>query len=52
LLGFPHAWATARRGDWVIKRKTVGKRLRRLRRALWPWGRANRPTPLHEQAQT
>ena len=28
-LGFTHYWAKTRRGYWVIKRKTVGKRLRR-----------------------
>jgi hypothetical protein len=51
-LGFTHYWAKARRGDWVIKRKTVGKRLRRFMRAIGTWGRENRHTPLHEQYQT
>jgi RNA-directed DNA polymerase len=49
LLGLTHSWAKTRRGDWVSKRKTVGKRLRRLRRAIWPWCRDNRHTPWHEQ---
>src|SRR5262249_4639229 len=51
LLGFTHSWAKTRRGDWGIKRKTVGKRLRRCRRALWTGCRDNRHTPLHEQSQ-
>jgi RNA-directed DNA polymerase len=49
LLGLTHSWATTRRGDWVIKRKTVRKRLRRLMRAIWTWCRENRHAPLHEQ---
>ena len=49
LLGFTHYWATTRYGYWVIKRKTVGKRLRRLMRALWTWCRDNRQAPWHEQ---
>jgi group II intron reverse transcriptase/maturase len=51
-LGFTHYWAKTRRGYWGIKRKTVGKRLRRFRRAIWTWCRDNRHTPLHEQYQT
>src|SRR5262249_24996486 len=51
-LGFTHYWAKTRRGDWVIKRKTVGKRLRRCRRAIWTWCRDNRHAPLQEQYQT
>lgn len=48
-LGFPHYWAKTRGGYWVIKRKTVGKRLRRFMRAIWTWGRDNRHAPLPEQ---
>jgi hypothetical protein len=48
-LGFTHYWAKTRRGYWVIKRKTVGKRLRRCRKGIWTWGRANRHAPLREQ---
>jgi RNA-directed DNA polymerase len=51
-LGFTHSWAKTRRGYWVIKRKTVGKRLRRLMRALWTWCRENRHAPLQAQYQT
>ena len=52
LLGCTHSWATTRGGYWVIKRKTVGKRLRRGRRAIWTWCRANRHAPWQEQEQT
>lgn len=51
-LGFTHYWATTRRGYWVIKRKTVGKRLRRFMQAIWTWGRDNRHAPLQEQYRT
>jgi RNA-directed DNA polymerase len=51
-LGFTHYWAKTRRGYWVIKRKTVGKRLRRFMRAIWTWCRDNRHAPLQEQYQT
>ena len=48
-LGFTHYWAKTRRGYWVIKRKTVGKRLRRFMKAIWLWCRENRHKPLQEQ---
>lgn len=50
-LGFTHYWAKSRRGFWVIKRKTVGKRLRRFLKALWQWCRENRHEHLDEQYQ-
>ena len=48
LLGFTHSWATTRRGDWVIKRKTVGKRLRRFMKGIGTWCREHRHAPLNE----
>ena len=51
-LGFTHYWAKTRRGYWVIKRKTVGKRLRRFMKGIWTWCRENRHAPLQEQYQT
>src|SRR4029450_2940488 len=48
-LGFPHSWATTRRGYWVIKRKTVGKRLRQCMKGIGTWCREHRPAPLNEQ---
>ena len=38
-LGFTHYWAKTSRGYWVIKRKTVGKRLRRFMKGIWTWCR-------------
>lgn len=51
-LGFTHYWAKTSRGYWVIKRKTVGKRLRRFMQGIWTWCRANRHEPLTEQYRT
>jgi RNA-directed DNA polymerase len=48
-LGFTHYWARSRKGNWAIKRKTVGKRLRRSVKAIWQWCRANRHLPIKEQ---
>ena len=49
LLGFTHYWAKTRQGYWVIKRKTIGKRLRRFMKGIWRWGRDNRHAPVTEQ---
>ena len=49
VLGFTHYWAKTRRGYWVIKRKTVGKRLRRFMKEIWTWCRENRHEPVQEQ---
>jgi RNA-directed DNA polymerase len=51
-LGFTHYWAKTRRGYWVIKRKTIRKRLRRFMKAIWTWCRENRHEPLNEQYRT
>jgi len=48
-LGLTHYWAKSRRGNWVITRKTMGKRLRRAMKSLWQWCRAHRHSPLEEQ---
>jgi group II intron reverse transcriptase/maturase len=48
-LGFTHYWAKSRRGNWVIKRKTAHKRLRRSIKALWQWCKENHHLPLAEQ---
>jgi group II intron reverse transcriptase/maturase len=48
-LGFTHYWAKTRRGYWVIKKKTVGKRLRRFMHGIWTWCRDHRHAPLSEQ---
>jgi RNA-directed DNA polymerase len=51
-LGLTHYWAKTRQEYWVIKRKTVGKRLRRLMQASWTWWRDNRHAPLQAQPRT
>ena len=44
-LGCTHSWGKTRQGYWVIKRKTVGKRLRRFMQESWTWCRENRHAP-------
>ena len=41
-LGFTHYWTKSLRGNWVVKRKTMQKRERRARRAIWTWCKWNR----------
>lgn len=48
-LGMTHYWAQSRAGWWVIKRKTIGKRLTRKLREIWLWCRANRHEPVEWQ---
>jgi RNA-directed DNA polymerase len=51
-LGFTHYWGKTRQGYWVIKRKTIGKRLRRFMKESWTWCREHRHDPLQEQYRT
>ena len=48
-LGFTHYWARTRRGDWVIKRKTARKKVRKTVQCLWDWCKKNRHTDLIKQ---
>jgi len=48
-LGFTFYWSKSRRGYWVIKKKTVRKRLARFMKGLWQWCRENRHEPIKEQ---
>jgi len=48
-LGFTHYWGKSRRGYWVVKRKTAGKRQRRTIKAIWQWCKENRHQPIAEQ---
>ena len=50
-LGFTHYWAKSRLGNWVLKRRTAKKRVRRAKQALWQWCRHHRHRPLKEQYQ-
>jgi len=51
-LGFTHFWAKSLHGYWIIKRKTIGKRLRRFMKAIWEWCRENLHEPIKEQHKT
>ena len=48
-LGFTHYWARSRRGNWVIKRKTARKKVRKSIQALRDWCRKNRHMDLAKQ---
>ncbi len=48
-LGFTHYWGKARKGYWVIKRKTAAKRLRRSICAAGDWCRRNRHRGMFDQ---
>lgn len=51
-LGFTHYWAKSLQGYWIIKRKTIGKRLRRFMKAIYEWCRENLHEPVREQHRT
>jgi RNA-directed DNA polymerase len=48
-LGFTHYWAKTLGNGWTIKRKTLGKRLRRFLSGIAEWCKANRHKPIREQ---
>jgi len=48
-LGFTHYWAKSRRGNWVIKKRTAAKRLKRTMKKMWIWCRKNRHLPIKVQ---
>ena len=48
-LGFTHYWAKSRKGYWVIKRKTMKKRLQRACKAIWQWCKEHRHETLQIQ---
>ena len=48
-LGFTFYWSRARKGYWVVKKKTIGTRLNRFVKTIWEWCRDNRHAPLREQ---
>ena len=50
-LGFTHYWALSRKGNWVVKRKTASKKVRKTIHALWIWCRDNRHMKLERQYQ-
>jgi len=50
-LGFTHYWARSRKGNWVIKRKTASKKVKKAIVAMRTWCRNNRHKPLWWQHQ-
>ena len=50
-LGFTHYWAKSRKGYWIVKRKTSGKKLRLKITAIWDWCKHNRHISVKEQQQ-
>lgn len=46
VLGVTHDWPHARRGLWVIQRRTARTRLRRTQTAWWRWCRTHRQAPV------
>ena len=48
-LGFTFHWSKARKGYWVVKKKTVKKRLNRFMKGIWEWCRDNRHASLKDQ---
>jgi hypothetical protein len=50
-LGFTHYWAKSRKGKWIVKRKTSGKKLKLKITAIWDWCKHNRHISVREQQQ-
>lgn len=51
LLGFTHYWGRSRKGNWVMKRRTMKSRLSRAVQRFNEWCRANRHLPLAVQQE-
>jgi group II intron reverse transcriptase/maturase len=51
-LGFTHYWAKSQKGQWVLRQKTAGSRLRRAIMKIKQWCRQNRHESVSEQCQT
>jgi RNA-directed DNA polymerase len=50
-LGFTHYWGKSQRGQWVIRRKTMQKRMTRGLKAISQWCRKNLHEPMLEQVE-
>jgi RNA-directed DNA polymerase len=48
-LGFTHYWGKSRRGNYVVKRKTMKQRLKRSVRKVYQWCKAHRHDAVREQ---
>lgn len=51
-LGFTHYWGKSRKNRWVLKRKTISKRLTRAIKAAYQWCKKNRHDTLENQHKT
>jgi hypothetical protein len=47
--GFTFHWSKSRRGYWVIRKRTVGKRRSRFMKSLRSWCKKNRHKPIVDQ---
>lgn len=50
-LGFTHYWGKSREGRWIIRRKTMRKRLTRSLKAIGQWCRKNMHEPMLRQVE-
>jgi group II intron reverse transcriptase/maturase len=50
-LGFTHYWGKARKGGWVIRRRTSRQRLTRSLKAISQWCRTSRHEPMRLQVE-
>jgi RNA-directed DNA polymerase len=48
-LGFTHYWSRSLRGYWIVKKKTMAKRLNRAIKAVGAWCRKNRHLAVRDQ---
>jgi RNA-directed DNA polymerase len=48
-LGFTHFWSRSKKGFWVVRRKTAGRRFQRALKKIADWCRLNRHLPIAEQ---
>ena len=51
-LGFTHYWGRSIKGNWVVKRKTISKRLSSKIQGIGKWCRDNRHLPIRDQHKT
>jgi hypothetical protein len=49
ILGFTHYWGKSRKGKWVVKRKTQGKRLAKAVKTVAMWCRRYRHESIYVQ---
>jgi group II intron reverse transcriptase/maturase len=50
-LGFTHYWGKSYKGNWVVRRKTSGKKFKEKLKKMSEWCRENRHSPIRWQHQ-